>query len=441
MSGSAIVLERETANDESASLVKIYFDSGVTVVEGDLVFDIENSKATQELRAPCSGILEHRLKVGDTVDFGVAIATVYSPQDWTSRVSQKPVEKHASPPISINDGQPAPLEKAKNSSLNTTDVVSKGVSNPRFSHAAAALIAQHSLNPSEFTTEFVVADDIKARLGTLAPAERQVSARISPISTTGTDEGRPVVGRKRAEIEMLSGGAGETMLSVLGVQLGAINIRRSALDFLDDRITDLVIYEAARLLSKFPNLNAHYYNGRVVQHQFVHAGLAIDGGGRLVVYGIENADKISLTELSDVIADAVARYANSELTTVELTRATFTVTDLSNSDLDFVFPLLQRGQSCILGITRSKSAGFRIYAGFDHRVTEGREVGLFLAELRERLFSFALPDDQSEDPSRCEYCDRSAAEVVRKGADKGLLKIADGRGREIFCCASCWNGW
>jgi 2-oxoglutarate dehydrogenase E2 component (dihydrolipoamide succinyltransferase) len=141
------------------------------------------------------------------------------------------------------------------------------------------------------------------------------------------------------------------------------------------------------------------------------------------------------------MADAVGRYMDNELTLAEMTRATFTVTDLSADELDFVLPLLPSGQSCILGITHATESGYRLFAGFDHRVTEGREVAAFLGELRERLLSFASSGPMEIAVSRCAYCDRSLAEAVSGSKEKGLLKIVGRDGREALCCGSCWNGW
>ena len=42
------------------------------------------------------------------------------------------------------------------------------------------------------------------------------------------------------------------MLSVLGTTIGPLRVTREPGDFLHGRITDLVLYEASRLLRKFP---------------------------------------------------------------------------------------------------------------------------------------------------------------------------------------------
>lgn len=426
MTATEIVLERETANDESAVVVTIHVRSGAAVRKDDVIFDIENSKATQEVLAPEDGILSHDLKVGQSVAFGLPIARVVPAEEWAPAPARQPAilvpageERAAAPP-------PAKAPEAE----------------PRFSRAAASLIAEHGLARNDFGTDFVTARDVRAKLGTPQPQPVHLSVVSSARAEVSNEtRGLPVERRKRAEIEVLSSGAGGTMLSVLGATIGPLEIAREPGDFLEGRITDLVIYEASRLVRKHPRLNASYADGRVLEHEAVHAGLAIDSGGRLMVYGIENADRATLPALHDAIADAVSRYMSDQLTSAELSRATFTVTDLSADRLDFVLPLLPRGQSCILGITHSPEAGFRIFAGFDHRVTEGREVGLFLTELRDRLLSFAVAQPGTAVAAACAFCGRSLAEAVGRSKTLGLLKVLDGNGQDSLCCASCWNGW
>lgn len=411
-----IVLERDTANDESAMIIAVRVPSGTAVAEDDLLFEFENSKATQELRAPQSGILIHSLAVGQSVAFGVPIARIAG------------AELGLAAPAS-------PLAEAVVEAVQTAPPVR--ASAPRFSHEALRLLSEFGIARSAFTTGFVTSQQVKRRAGVAALPVRQPPA--PPPSTNTAAE--PVNHRKRAEILALSSGAGGTMLSVLGKTIGKLPIRRAAGDIFADRITDLVIYEAARLMKKYPKLNACYEDGGILQHAAIHAGIAIDSGGRLVVYGIENADRLDLGALSRVIADAVARYMNNTLTAPEMLRATFTVTDLSADALDFVFPLLPRGQSLILGVTRDSESAFRLFAGFDHRVTEGREVAAFLQELAARLLSFGTANAAQPVALCCDYCQKSMAEAVIRSGDKGLLSVVNGQGVQTLCCASCWNGW
>ena len=451
-----IVLERDTANDESALVAAVFVQSGTAVEKDELVFEIENSKATEEYYAPSAGILMHELKVGQTVNFGVAIARVVAP-DSTERA--EPVreagmvaEASVVPVLSADCSQPV---VAVEGAETMRERVPSGA---RFSYAAKLLLQKYGIESSRFDADFVTAEDVQAHVNCLQEIAEELilkdgrgaSSRVTKVATSTAVVERPepasaagnTVGqRKRAEIQALTQGAGATMLSVLGVTLGPLLVRREPGDFLAGRITDLVIYEAARLMRKYPKLNAFYADGSIITHEAIHAGLAIDEGGRLMVYGLEHADKAGIRELGDAIGDAVARYVNHELTGAELSRATFTVTDLSDGELDFVLPLLPRGQSCILGITASAQVGFRIFAGFDHRVTEGREVTAFLGELRQRLLSFSSAAHRAVSASVCDYCGRSVSESVSVCKERGLLKVVGRDGLEALCCGSCWNGW
>ena len=462
MSAVDVMLERETANDESASIVTVLVQSGTAVTEDQLLFEIENSKAVQELRAPQAGIVAHDLAVGTTVGFGIPIARIYDPAAWNGGdqaapiiTSPEPEPVSAAPPAiqkaAVQLSASAPPVAPKPARSAQADRVDEGAAAApaQFSHAAHELMAKFSVPQSTFTTGFITSSDVLAAAGQApAPSSPPRAASggaaakapaVPPPKNAG--EGQAVDFRKRVEIETLTAGAGATMLSVLGIDLGALTIPRAPGDLLAGRITDLVIFEASRLMRKHPKLNAAYADGRVYLHEAVHAGLAIDSGGRLVVYGIENADRASLSEIGETITEAVARYMDNTLTAAEMTRATFTVTDLTATELDFVLPLLPRGQTCILGVTNAKKSGFKIYAGFDHRVTEGGEIAAFLGELRDRVMSFATTAKSEVEELSCDYCGRTTSEVVTKNRDKGLLSIRNQKGEDTLCCASCWNGW
>lgn len=445
MKGAEIVLERETANDETALVVAIHTLSGALVEEDALLFDIENSKATQELRAPIAGVIVHSLQVGDNVAFGVPLARVEPSEKRSSQRVASPLASDAKPDIKAlaNTQQKQAVELADTVLSLRKSAIAPPV---RFSKAASALMVELKLSPDQFTMGFVTREDILGRRSERhlpsvveAYAGRAVPRETREIPLVG---GVALSGRKRAEIEALGNGAGATHLSVLGKTIGPVSVSRHKGDFLQGKITDLVIYEASRLIRKYPNLNAHYSQGQIIRHNAVHAGMAIDRGGDLVVYGIENTDRLELHGVGIAISDAVARYMSNEVSAAEMTRSTFTITDLSGEALDFVFPLVPKGQSCIIGITRDDQANFRLFAGFDHRLSEGREVASFLNELVGRIRSFG--EHEGAHPvvePRCGTCDRLLSEAAGKSRDKGFLKIMDPQGREALCCASCWNGW
>ena len=445
-----VVLERTTANDETASIVAVYVTSGTIVAVDELLFDFENSKATQELRSPAAGMLLHQLAVGDVVGFGVRLASI----SGTDRAAPPLVASLGASvgaavkakdvaPVNVSDVS-RPRLIATTSSSKPGDGARPGViaslRGARFSRTAGNLVVELGLTPTDFEPGFVTSEMVVFRARQARPADETSICRAPSVQAKS--EVSTLTQSKRAEIRVLLEGAGSSSLSVLGVNVGPVVIRRPEEDFLSERITDIVIYESARLLRKYPKLNACFEGDSIVFHAAAHAGIAIDGGGKLVVYGIKDADRASLQHIAAEIADASARYATNEFSAEELSRATFTVSDLSGCELDYMLPLLPRGQSCIIGVTRDRNGTFRIYGGFDHRVTEGREVASFLTELAERIRSFGEQNKaEAQASARCHYCDRGLDEASGKGRGKGLLKIVGSSGVDIVCCASCWNGW
>lgn len=274
---------------------------------------------------------------------------------------------------------------------------------------------------------------VSGRRGETGSVSRQhLAGKISNIA---------LLPRKVEEIRILSGGAGNTMLSVIGVRLGRLVFRREpAESFFEDKIIDFVTYEAARLMKSFPKLNATYRDGAIELYSSINAGIAFDEGERLVVYGLADADKKGLPEIRTEIEDALAMYMRRELTAPQLNRATFNITDVSALNLDFTFPILSEGQACIIGITRNAEGEFALYLGYDHRVTEGLQAARFLDELRLRVASFASQQTQTEAP-RCSFCEKSALDETGSWHGKGLLKLLNAKGEEVLACHSCWSGW
>lgn len=443
MSATEITLERNTANDESAVIVAIFVPSGTEVADDELIAEFENSKTTQELRAPIAGILVHQLEIGQEVPFGVPIARIVGAGE---SLEMETTGALPAAPAQVVTASPEPASVMPESEVLSGEAPVK--TPPRFSHEALVLLQKFHIEPSTFETGLITAAQVLARLpGHASPPAVPLITRFEAAAKSSlgvakdTVPGQTVDRRKQAEIDTLLNGAGGTLLSVLGKTLGPIDMWREPEDVFNGRITDLVIYEASRLMKKFPKLNASFADGRIILHESVHAGIAMDSGGRLVVYGIENADQVTMPAIGSIVTEAVGRYMNNELTASELTRATFTVTDLSADDLDFVLPLLPRGQSCIIGITHDAASGFRLFAGFDHRVTEGREVSAFLAALGERVISFTSAAPAMPNILRCEFCAKSMGEAVGRAGDKGLLSVVDRKGATVLCCAGCWNGW
>lgn len=345
--------------------------SGEAVAAEEVVFEIENHKAVQELESPGAGVLAHGLSVGDHVRLGVPIAYV------------------------AEGGE---------------DV-----------EGLAARARAEALHQDGWTGE------------------------IASPPVRGDSPGEPVSLRKATEIAVLGNGAGASMLSTLGAAIGPVRRDPATPDFFSNKILDLVVFEASRLLAgDYKRLNAWFEDGRVITRGPVHAGVGFDDGARLTLYTVEDAQALSLADTQDEIVGGLMRYVGQSLAPDQVSRSSFTVSDLSASQLIFSFPLLPRGQCVIIAVTKSEAGDYALYVSFDHRVTEGMPVAAFTTELVARIRSFSVAEPAAaaaaEDPPSCAWCGRTVEEETALGG-KGLLRVAEAGGNDGFCCSACWGGW
>ena len=263
------------------------------------------------------------------------------------------------------------------------------------------------------------------------------------------DAGRAVSIAKATEIAVLGNGAGNSLQATLGAAIGPIWRSEATANFFQDKITDLVVYEASRLLAtkKFRILNSYFENGRIIQHDHVSPGVSFDEGGRLTLYAIRNAETLSLPETQDSLVDGLMRYVGRRLVIKDVATATFTISDVTTTGLNLSVPLLPRGQCIILVVIRDPAQGFLLSISYDHRITEGLVVAGFAQELITRLRSYSTPPAAEPDeqwmaaPAICTYCESSLETELTAFKRRGLLKIVDDSGEEVYCCATCWENW
>jgi pyruvate/2-oxoglutarate dehydrogenase complex dihydrolipoamide acyltransferase (E2) component len=269
---------------------------------------------------------------------------------------------------------------------------------------------------------------------------------VGACPTPPSDQGKPVSIAKATEIAVLGNGAGQGWQATLGAAIGPIWRSEATANFFQDKITDLLVYEASRLLAtkKFRVLNARFANGQVIEREHINAGVSFDEGKRLTLYAIEKADTLTLPQVQDALVDGLMRYVGRKLALHEVAGATFTLSDVTTTNLDLSVPLLPRGQCIIIVLIKDAAAGYRLSISYDHRITEGLTVAGFAEALVARLRSYSAPPplgDTDAVPAICAYCERTVETEVREYRRRGLLKIIDERGEEQLCCSTCWENW
>ncbi|MGA2231321.1 MAG: 2-oxo acid dehydrogenase subunit E2 [Tepidisphaeraceae bacterium] len=333
----------------------------------------------------------------------------------------------------------------------------------RVSAKAAALIAEHGIDRQAFAGRgLITMREVLEFLGkpgaTLEPAPPPTAPKPdqSAVAAVGvTYRIEPLSRAKRTEIKYLNSARHAALSSQVSVVVPTAGLRGVAENYpaLRGNFTGLFVFETARLLRKYPLFNAFYANDEARIYDEVNIGYAVDAGLGLKVLVVRNADQKTLPAILTEIRDQVVRYLNDELSQADLAGGTFTITDLSGEGVcDFV-PLINRGQSAILGVGAENAgpgnsvASFKLILAFDHQLSEGRRAAQFLGDIKTRLIGYEAAlrpasNDAAANPAaqlHCAECLMTIQEIESMGGH--MLQRVSANGSTGLICTTCAGGF
>ncbi len=421
-----ILVPRENVNDESVVILTVNFSSGSAVKKGDVVLSIETSKTNIDIDAPEDGIIVHQLEQGAEVNVGARLFI-----------------------LSNEPESAAEIKKESNAQNNELTLV-RHKSNAKFSNAAIKRAKELGVNLDQFDRGWVSSADIEkymglATIGTTLPQAN--FSHMEPEKKNGmalnvSSTKLAISKRKQAEAKNLIAGDHGNVTSTIGVEIKILGERLIPPPFLfKDSISDLIAFEAAKLLRKYPELNGCYFDERTwLRYEQVNFGWSFDNGKNLKVLAIKNADMLSLGDLQVEVGRLLDLYDSGETIPIDLlSNSTITFSDLSRSSASFMFPLINGYQTLILGLVRKSKYIFEIFASFDHRVSEGLTVVTFLSDLKSRVLSYFVNQNGVAN-IYCYSCGKSISEELSLG-HAGFIKVTLANGEEENICRNCFEGW
>lgn len=166
---------------------------------------------------------------------------------------------------------------------------------------------------------------------------------------------------------------------------------------------DMVLYAVSRMLSKYPDLNAHMLDGVTIRRfRDVNLGFACDTERGLMVPVIKNADKKSLAEISAEVKSLAKQAQSGSLSPDLMSGGTFTVSNLGAFGVESFTPVINPPQTGILGVdniiqrVREVNGEIKVYPAmglsltYDHRAIDGAPASRFVQELCKVLEGFTM---------------------------------------------------
>ena len=158
-------------------------------------------------------------------------------------------------------------------------------------------------------------------------------------------------------------------------------------------VTTLLAKAVVLALKEYGAMNARYENGELTEYDDVHLGIATSLEDGLMVPVINNADTKSIGTLAKEIKTSAKAVREGNTGDVQLSGATFTITNMGASGIEYFTPILNLGETGILGVGAlakelvleadnvKQVSRIPLSLTFDHQILDGAGAADFLKVL------------------------------------------------------------
>ena len=342
-------------NETEAKLVEWTVDEGAFVKKGDIIANLETTKADVDLESEFDGNIKYIGLPGSEYKFGETIALTYSDRSQLDSYNSKIENIVSEKEFKIT--KPARLFMEKNK-ISEEDVSSLGL-------------------------EIIKTKDIEHLVNNTTDSS-EIS--IDPIQVT---IGRTVSNSKFSIPDAFQ-------LKKINISNALIKLR----EYSDDNkvvlgITELIIFSISKLNIKFP-----FFFGKILENDKIkinentNIGITIDIGKGLYIPVISNANKLSLKDVNLELASLKIKAMRNSFNNKDFENANFTISLNLDKDTVFVRPIIFPGQTCMISLNAIfnelvmkdgkviENKFLNLGLAYDHRVINGYEANLFLTQIK-----------------------------------------------------------
>jgi pyruvate dehydrogenase E2 component (dihydrolipoamide acetyltransferase) len=401
---------------------------GEEVHRGEVLAEIESDKASFEIEAEADGVLHIAVDKGQAVPVGQLIGRIGGEAPVAAAVAPASTEAPAPAPAPTRreapgraapPPQPAP---ARGEGLAGEGAASNGAERLKASPIARRLAAELGVDLATVAGSGpegrIVKEDV------LAAAERPgrrpaVAAAIAPpprpagaeVEVVEPNRMQATIARRMTESKTT---VPHFYVTVEARVDEAVRLRQQLKDTVPaaDRVTmtDLLTRACAIALTRFPEVNASWVDGRFQRRRTVNIGLAVPPaqGMGLLVPVVHDVDRMDLVQISIQSRQVIERARSGKPSPGDLEGGTFSISNLGMYGVDEFNAIINPPESAILAVGAIKDAPvvedgrlavgkvMRMTLSVDHRVFYGATAAQFMAEVKrliENPVSLLLPPD------------------------------------------------
>ncbi|TQE73408.1 2-oxoglutarate dehydrogenase complex dihydrolipoyllysine-residue succinyltransferase [Leptospira noguchii] len=382
---------------------------GESVKQDEILLELETDKATMEVPAPSSGVLQkiHK-KAGETVKVKEIIGLIDATASVSSSPSPSPSTTQTSGNGNINETLPPAVRKLiEDNGLNPTSISGSGKNGQITKEDVLKAIESKSSvsNPSVNvgTTAAVKTAPASPEIPKAVPAARRTDLpRENSVPMTRL--------RKVIAERLVSAQHNAAILTTFNeVDMSAVmELRNRYKDRFKEThnvglgFMSFFTKAAIHALKTIPAINAEIRGNDIVYKNYYDVGVAVGGPKGLVVPIVRDADLLSFAGVEQEIVRLANRVKDGKIELSEMEGGTFTISNGGIYGSMMSTPILNPPQSGILGlhniVKRAVVVNDQIVIrpmmylalSYDHRIVDGKEAVTFLVKVKEAI----------EDPSR-----------------------------------------
>ncbi|MFC8825351.1 dihydrolipoamide acetyltransferase family protein [Streptomyces sp. NPDC057137] len=388
-----------------AEILKWYVQPGDTVVDGQVVCEVETAKAAVELPIPYDGVVHAlRFDEGTTVDVGASIITVDvapgTPAEAPAAQAAAPAAESVAPeaeaaepkgrqPVLVGYGvseastkrrprrgaAAVPEQGAAAAAIQAemngvaSAPVADGPSRPLAKPPVRKLAKDLGVDLATITPTgpdgIITREDVHAATAPVAEAPASASAPAAPVAATpaapvGRETRIPVKGVRKATAAAMVGSAftaphvTEFVTVDVTRTMRLVDELKSDKDMAGVRVNPLLLIAKALLVAikRHPEVNATWDEAaqEIVLKHYVNLGIAAATPRGLLVPNIKDAHAQTLPQLAQSLGELVSTAREGKTTPAAMQGGTVTITNVGVFGVDTGTPILNPGESAILAV-------------------------------------------------------------------------------------------
>jgi len=390
-----IFLPRLGESIEEAIIERWVKKVGDPVALGDVIAELETAKATMELESPAKGILLAVIpQVGQTIQLGDLVAIVGNEgENWQGEVEPTGAG------LPNNATQPPAMEALIEEPIRGKNLASSEAKRVNISPNARRIAQELGVDwtgiplpegvrriTSEMIQDFARKNGMQGKnemAGVVIPL-----TKIQSITARRMLQSAQTIPQFSVSMDMPAG----RLLDVAKEQKTKSGSKVT--------VTAVLVKKIAEALSQHKRMNARYdaEKDAIFAFDTINIAVATATPMGLFVPVIHDANALSLAEIGERLAGLVDAAKAGGLKLEDATGATFTVSNLGMMQVTSFTPIIDPGQSAIMGVGNIREVVERDADGnfaprmvinltvtADHRVLDGMAVAEFLATLRNLL--------------------------------------------------------